>query len=199
MKQTAFSVRSIRIFAREHDDLPAFHAAFLVLTFLAAAMLNLGFFALLIALHMVLDVVKYRDVHRLNWFKTAEGVLRESIVDVTLLSFGLVVSVYLHPSLTGLIGIKGLMLAELTVVRGVGVVAPKLKILYDSLKILYHLEVYLDRIHPRLGEKLSPVDYACAFSLTVTIGLLIIAPLALGLSTQEYFLILLEEGIPWKL
>ena len=57
------AIRHLRIFAHEHDDIPAFHAAYLVGTFLAAAIFNLGFFLLLIIGHMCLDVVKYRDFH----------------------------------------------------------------------------------------------------------------------------------------
>ncbi len=201
VKQTAIlrGFHSVRAFARQHDDLPAFHAAFLVLMLLAAAMLNLGFFGVLILIHVGLDIVKYRDVHHLSWHRTLEGALREGIVDITLLAFALVVAIYLHPTLTGLAGIKGLMLAELTIVRGTGIVVPKIKILYDFLKILYHVELYLDTIHPLLGKKLSIVEVTCMFSLAVTLALLVAAPLLLDLSTQDYIHMILSEAIPWKL
>ena len=201
MRQTtpAFSLKPIRSFAHRHDDLPAFHAAYLVLTFLAAALFDIGFFAVLIAAHMGLDVFKYREVHGLDWKHTAEGVVRESIVDLTLLLFGLVVAVYQHPSLTGMVGIKGMMLAEITVLRGVGIMTPKLKILYDMLKILSDLDHYLMRLHPRFGKSVSMVEYVCMFSLCISLGMLIIAPILRMISNADDASILIEERTPWKL
>ncbi len=200
MKQThAFSLRSLRLFAHQHDSLPAFHAAFLVLSFLAAAILNLGFFGVLILVHMALDIVKYREVHGLDWRKTTEGVIRESIVDLTLFMMGLVVAVYLHPSLTGMIGIKGLMLAEITVLRGIGIMTPKLKILYDMLKILSDIDHYLSRLHPKFGKNVSMIEYVCTFSLFVATGMILIAPVLLMLDGAEFMRILLSELTPWHL
>lgn len=197
--QTLLSWNSVRTFAHTHDNLPAFHAAYLVLTFLAAAMLNIGFFAVIILGHMALDVFKYREVHSLNWKRTLEGAARESIVDVTLLLFGLVIAVYLHPSLTGLAGIKGMMLAELTVARAIGVMTPKLKILFELLKILSDIDHYLMRLHPRFGKNLSVIEYVCSFSICISLGMLIIAPILLMLSNQQYGMILLSELTPWKI
>lgn len=197
MKQTA--TFSLRAFAREHDDLPAFHAAYLLLTFIAAGLFNLGFFALLIVGHMCLDVFKYRDVHRFSWARTVEGVIRESLIDVTLLCMGLVFAIYLHPSLSGLLGIKGIMLAELTILRGVGMMTPKLKILYEFLKILSHVDLYLTRLHPKIGKKLSLVEYVCLLSICVALGLLIGAPIILELSDGHFLKMFLEEMTPWRI
>lgn len=196
-KTPAFSLRSIRSFAYQHDDLPAFHAAYLVLTLLAAALFNLGFFAVLIVLHMLLDLFKYRDVHGFSWGKTVEGVIRESIVDVSLLLMGLAVAVYLHPSLPLFAGVQGLMLAEITLLRAVGVITPKLKILYDFLKIASHVELYVRHVHPRFGKGASTVEYVATLSLLVSLGLLFIAPMILLVDPAQYVSILLGELIPW--
>ena len=48
---------SVRHFAHEHDDQPAFHATYLVIAFLTALLFNLGAFGLLIIAHMSLDMV----------------------------------------------------------------------------------------------------------------------------------------------
>lgn len=199
MKTSTFSTRSLRAFAHEHDDLPAFHAAYLVLTFLAAAMLNLGFFALLILAHMGLDIFKYREVHGFKWKRTVEGVVRESLVDLCLFCMGLVVAVYLHPSLTGLAGIKGLMLAEITILHGIGVITPKLKIMYDMLKILAHLDHYLQRLHPRFGRHVALVEYVSGFGICIAIGMLLLAPILLMFDGAQYVWILMDELVPWKL
>ncbi len=193
----AFTFRSIRNFAHEHDDLPAFHAAYLVLTFLAAALFNLGFFAVLIVLHMALDVYKYRDVHRLSWKKTIEGMLRESLLDLSLLCMGMTVAVYLHPALPLYAGVQGLVLAEITLVRAVGVVTPKLKILYDFLKILAHIDHYLGKKHVRLGKNVSTIELVSLFSLCVSVGMLIAAPALLSVDAAQYLSIMLDEMIPW--
>ncbi len=195
--QSVFTLRNVRSFAYQHDDLPAFHAAYLVLTFLAAALFNLGFFALLVVLHMALDVYKYRDVHRLSWAKTVEGVIRESLIDTSLLLMGLAVTVYLHPSLALYTGIKGMMLAEITLIRAVGVLAPKLKILYDFLHIVAQLDHYLHRKHPQLNKPASVVEYVALFGMFISLGLLFIAPAALGMHADQYIGILLQEMIPW--
>lgn len=196
---TSFSLRSIRTFAHRHDNLPAFHAAYLVLTFLAAAMFSLGFFALIILAHMALDIFKYREVHGLSWKRTAEGVFRESIVDVTLLAFGVVVAIYLHPALTAVSGIKGMMLAEITVLRGIGITTPKLKILYDALKILSDIDHYLTRLHPKFGRDVSMIEYVCMFSICISLGMLVIAPILLMISPDMYLRLILDELTPWNI
>lgn len=196
-KTHAFTVRRIRSFAHQHDDLPAFHAAYLVLTLLAAALFNLGFFALLILAHMILDVFKYRDVHGYSWPKTIEGVIRESIVDVSLLMMGLTIAVYLHPSLPLFTGLKGILLAEITILRAIGVISPKLKILYDFLKVFSHVELYIRKVHPRFGKGASTIEYTAMLSLLVSIGLLFIAPVVLLVDPAQYFTILLSELVPW--
>lgn len=185
-------------FAKTHDDLPAFHAAYLVLTILAAALLNLGFFAMIIGIHMALDIVKYREYHGFTWKRTFEGVIRESVVDVTLLSMGLVFAIFLHPSLTGMMGMQGLMLAEVTILRAVGVMTPKLKIVFEFLKILSHLDHYMTTLHPRLGKHTSMIEYVCMFSLCVTMGMLISAPLLLDITVERFLGMLVSEMLPWK-
>lgn len=200
MRQTApFTLRSIRAFAHEHDNLPAFHAAFLVFTFLAAAMFNLGLFALIIIAHMALDVFKYREVHGLGWKRTCEGVFRESIVDITLFSFGLLIATYLHPSFADATGVKGIMLAEITILRGIGIMTPKLKILYDFLKILADIDHYLTRLHPKFGKQVSMIEYVCMFSLCISVGMLMIAPILLMISPDVYVRVLIEELTPWNI
>jgi hypothetical protein len=196
-KTAPFTLRSLRSFAHQHDDLPAFHAAYLVLTLLAASLFNLGFFAALIVLHMALDVFKYRDVHRYSWNRTLEGMLRESLVDISLLGMGLCVAVYLHPSLPLFSGVQGLMLAEITILRAVGVITPKLKILYDFLKIIAHVDLYLQHVHPHLGKSASAIEYVALLSLFVSLGLLLIAPLILLIDPAQYMSILLGELVPW--
>ena len=73
-------------FARGHDDIPAFHAGYLLLTFLAAALFNLGICAIFVCGHMSLDLYKYRDVHHYTWMQTVRATMLESLVDLMLLA-----------------------------------------------------------------------------------------------------------------
>src|SRR3990167_7218691 len=82
----------------QHDEYPAFHAGYLVLTFLIAALFNLGMFALLIFAHMMLDYIKYTEFHQYGHRKALRAMISESAVDVVLLLVGLVFVVYLHHS-----------------------------------------------------------------------------------------------------
>lgn len=187
---------SLKQFARQHDDLPAFHAGFLVLTFLAAAMFNLGVFALMILAHMSLDAVKYRDVHHLKGHKVAEGVIRESLVDITLLLIGLAFAVYLHHSLPVIGGLMGLARAETSILRAVVTLLPKVKILHGTLCILSNIQNYLAHIHPRMGKGWSVTDKLCFAFSACAIALVIAAPTLLQIDAAHFEQILFSELIP---
>ena len=182
----------------EHDDLPAFHAAYLVLTMLAAAMFNMGVFGLLIIAHMSLDLVKYREFHGMSWRATFEGILRESLIDITLLFVGLVFGIYLHHSV-GIAGLSGLMRAEVTIIRALGTMIPKMKILHNFLKVMSHLHHYMRHVHPHFRDSYSGVERACFFFLGITITLLLLAVPILDLTMLEYQNILADQLIPWNI
>lgn len=188
----------IRRFAHEHDDMPAFHAGYLVLALLAAGLFNLGVFGLIVFAHMVLDFVKYRDHHGYGWKMTLEGVIRESLVDITLIGIGLVFSVYLHHTV-GVASVSGLMRAELTVVRAVALLVPKVKILHHFLKIMAHLHLYLDHIHPRMRTGWSALDHLCFYFLGISAFLILFAAPLMHVSWDVIGDILKHELIPWHL
>jgi uncharacterized membrane protein len=122
-QQHSFVTRSIRTVVRDHEDLPAIHAGFLVFSFLAAALFRLGFFGILIVVRMLLDIVKGRDIERRSWLATMEGVIRGSLTDISLLACGLGIALLFHPSLIASASVAGLPLAIFTVSRGIGVTA----------------------------------------------------------------------------
>lgn len=194
--QQAFA--HIRNFAHEHDDIPAFHAAYLILAFLSAALFNLGAFALIILAHMVLDYVKYRERHNFSWALTIEGMFRESLVDITLLLVGLVFSVYLHHSV-GVSSVAGLMRAEASIIRFVAMLLPKLKILHHFLKIVAHLHHYLEQVHPRHRRYWSGLDHLCFYFIGICLFLLIFAAPLMHVEWSLVGSILAEELVPWRL
>lgn len=185
-------------FARMHDDLPAFHAAYILLTLVSAAVFNLGVFALLILVHMILDIIKYHDIHQLSWRGIMEGVFRESLIDITLFFVGLTFALYLHSSIPVIAGLSGIARAQITLLRGFGTLIPKFFILQHLLKVLAHFQHYLHVKHSRLGKKLSEMEFACTLFLAVTFTLLFLSPVVLPFSVTEIREILRETLLPWS-
>lgn len=190
------TLSAVRRFAHEHDDLPAFHAGYLVLTLLVAAILNLGAFALLILLHMALDFVKYREHHGFTLARTLEGMIRESLVDIALFSVGLLFAVYFHHTV-GLPGVSGLLRAEVTLVGAVAVILPKFKILHNVLKVVSHLRHYIDQVHPALYRGWSNLDHFCFFTVEVSLILIAAAPLLVGMDSDVLLFVLGRELMPF--
>ena len=166
----------VRAFAQRHDELPAFHAAYLVLTILVAALLNLGAFGLLIIAHMVLDTVKYREVHRMSWPETIRATLRENLFDHTLFVLGFLIAVYLHHSLPGIAGISGLLRSEITIARGLGTLLPKTEILQRFLHVIFHLRHHLTHIETPIGERFTPTERFSIVLIGCSLLLLLLAP-----------------------
>lgn len=195
---TRTAISALKHFAHEHDDLPAFHAGYLVLTVVTAAMLNLGVFVLLIAAHMALDLVKYRELHCLSWTRTVEGTFRESLLDLALLSGALACAVYLHHTI-GIVAVSGVVRADLTLVRLAGTLLPKMEILERFAAILLHMGSHLRTVTARLGEALSPDEKLELFLLLAFLVLLLSAPLVLHITSAEYIRHLAVELIPWRI
>ncbi|OGJ63141.1 hypothetical protein A3A67_01720 [Candidatus Peribacteria bacterium RIFCSPLOWO2_01_FULL_51_18] len=151
-------VFQLRIFASRHDEIPAFHAAYLVATFLVAALLNLGFFLILILAHMFLDIVKYRDYHRYSWSETARGVMAENIVDIALFMLALTFTVYLDHSFA-LVALSGLIRSELTLIKAVGTLVPKIEILEHAVRTMVHAHAYLHEPHQDLKKPLLRIHF----------------------------------------
>lgn len=188
----------IKNFAVRHDQLPAFHATYLILTILAGALLPLGAFGLLVLAHMALDSIKFREAAGYGWGKTAMAVLRESLVDMTLLLLALLFAVYLHHSLPYIAGLSGLYRAEMTILQGLGIVIPKVKILNRFLEAVMHLHLYLATI-PKYSRRMKPLEIVCLLCLCVMVVLFALAPTVLGLSMPEFLGILRSQLVPWRM
>lgn len=192
------AISALRHFAHEHDDLPAFHAGYLVLTVVIAAMLNLGVFVFLIAAHMALDLVKYRELHHLSWARTVEGTLRESLLDCALLAGALACAVYLHHTI-GIVAVSGIVRADLTLVRLAGTLLPKVEILERFAAVFLRMGTHLRTVVARLGEALSPGEKMELFLALAFLVLLFLAPMVLHITPTEYVGHLAVELIPWRI
>jgi hypothetical protein len=189
---------ALRHFAHEHDDLPAFHAGYLVLTVIIAGLFNLGVFVLIIVAHMALDLVKYREVHGFSWTRTVEGTLRESLLDFFLLASALALSVYLHHA-AGIIAVSGIVRADLSIARLTGVFLPKFEILHRFLPILLRTGEHLRTIPFRIGQRLTAGEKMEVFLFVASFTLLLLAPLILRLSAADLGTLLARELIPWRM
>ena len=188
----------VRTFAHRHDELPAFHAAYLVLTILVAALFNLGTFGLLILAHMVLDTVKYREVHRMRWPVTIHATIRENLFDHTLFVLGFLIAVYLHHSLPGIAGISGILRSEITIARSMGTLLPKIEILQRFIHVIFHLRHHLTHIETPIGERFTPTERFSIILIGCSALLLILAPVILHIDGAQFLLIAQEEIIPWS-
>ncbi len=158
-------------------------------------MFNLGTFAMLIFAHVSLDYVKYREYHGYSLFGTIEGIIRESILDFTLLLMGMVFSVYLHHSVA-FPGISGLLRTEITILRLFGTLIPKYKILHNFLKIIAHIRHYLDHAHPHIRKHWSSFDKVCFWSIGLCSVLLLLSAKILSVDNSVIVGILKSELIP---
>jgi len=185
-------------FAKHHDELPAFHAAYLALTIIAAAMLNLGFFALLIAVHMALDVYKYRVVHKSEWREVGEGVMRESLLDVTLLLLGMVFAVYLYNVTLGA-QVTGYGAAKLSLLKGALLFIPKLTILHHFLKVVSHVHHYIENMHVHINKPWRTVEITCITICLLSLFLLAFAPSLLQIDRDIILTIFANILNPFKI
>lgn len=160
-----------RLFAHEHDDIPAFHAAYLVGTFLVAAIFSLGYFALLILLHMMLDFVKYRDYFHYSIPMTLKAMFLESVVDLAFFFVSLTFGVYLSHDLALSLA-SGVFRSSLTILEAFGTILPKIYILEHLMVIAVSVQQYL--YSPHVDLKLPLLKSHRIALLTIGICLLLL-------------------------
>ncbi len=186
---------SLRGFAHEHDEIPAFHAAFLVGTILCAAVFNLGFYALLIVAHVLLDIVKYRDVHGMSIRKTIYAATLESIGDIALFLLSLTFAIYLnHTYMLSALG--GMMRSELTILRALGTMLPKIKILENMCAIALNFHGYLHTPHPALNRPFTRLERCSVWTIVVCLTLLFVAIVFFQTNQWDLGAVLRHELIP---
>ncbi len=196
--QTITSIKQFKIFAHKHDQLLAFHVAYLLLTLCTAAFLNLGAFLVMIFIHMGLDIVKYRDFHKFNWSGVLRAVLHESLADLSLLSLGLVFCVYLHHSVSAVVW-SALLHTEVTIIRFMAMLIPKYFILEHLLKIFSHLDEYLHSVHGGMIRSWRLLDSFYVLTISLCCSLILLAPFLLKVDLTLIRSILMWELVPWNI
>jgi hypothetical protein len=189
----------IKSFTNKHDEIPAFHVAYGVVTFIAAAMFSIGTFGVLIIAHMLLDVFKYRDVHKLSWPITIRAVFHENLLDIMLFLLALVTSVYLHSSVE-FIQFGAFLRTEISVVRLIAIVLPKFVILEHILKVFAHIHHYMLYIHPGTYKKQFTLTEKIYSSIIVSVLLLLLlTPQITGVDPEVIVHVVLYELQPFRL
>jgi|CXWL01.1.fsa_nt_gi hypothetical protein len=196
--KTIYPHISLRQFAFTYEDLPAFHAAYFMLILIFAGIFDLGFFGVLILVHILLDFVKYRRVLRASRMTAVSAVLRESLADIALFFLALSSIVYLHPTLPSIAAILGGKQTHVIIMRGLAVLLPKLSILHHSLRMVFNAKEYVRTPYARLQTSLSLAECIYLSTLFLSLCFLAIAPGVLGIDLTQFKEILLEQLVPWK-
>lgn len=189
---------NFKAFALRHDDIPAFHAAYLALTVIIASLMTLGAFAVLIAAHMALDVVKYREVHGMRWKLVLRGVIRESLVDIVLLMIGFTSVVYLHHGV-GLAAASGLLRFQEAILSGSILLVTKSKIFFDILTVASAMPVHLQKIRVHPKKPWSAFECFLFGVLGACSVLLVVLPPLLGYPMEVFAKLIGAEIVPWRI
>ncbi len=181
-------------FAKSHDDLPLFHAGYLVLTLLAFFLLNLGVFSLLIAAHIALDLVKFSNMPETTPKVTVIATVRENLIDLFMLSLALCLAVYLHHG-AGIIAVSALLRLEVTLVRSFAIFLPQIENVWHGMSAFGNIRRHVARIQYAtapwsMGEKVM------LWGFLMSLFLIVIAPV-LTHDFPAVALILKEELMPW--
>src|SRR3989338_5029895 len=157
----------VRAFAMVHDGIPAFHAASILLTVIAAALLNTGAFAVLIAAHMSLDIVKYRDVHGMSWSRTLVATARESLLDLFFLGLALCFALYLHHG-QSVFAVSGMVRMERMLFQVFGIGLARLEVLLHQLWVFSNIRQHLQDVRDFTGSwRIVEILWLCGFVATV--------------------------------
>lgn len=193
------SFSSIASLARNHDDLPAFNAAYWVLTFLAAILFNTGAFLVLIAGRIAFDIYRYREAQGKRWTKVVEGVIRENALDVSLLALAMTFAVYFHSALPIIAGLQGLARTLLALFNAVVQIVVKMHVVRGVVTAVTSGRDHLAQSHPRMGKKFSTLDVASFVTLAASLVLLAASPWALSLDASEIERMATDVLVPWNL
>ena len=169
--------------ANEHDEWPMFRIWFSIAVVTASIVLNLGVFTLLVSMHMALDVVKYRGKYNLSWYWTGVETLRESLIDIFFIAFGLLLGIVFHHSVA-IGGLGRMAKLEYVLLNLILRVGPRLKIAEHMLEIFLYWKHHFEKQfvpHEPLSKSEKTMLYA---TLVLTAGI-VLAPIITPLTYKD--------------
>lgn len=190
--------RHFQSLVRAHDDLPAFHAGYVVLVVLAAFLFNLGFFAALVALSIALDLQQRRASSRFRFARGARLSAREHLPDIGLLLAGLVAAVYLG-SIADAASIAGALRTGLELTALLSVAAPKLLLLRRFLRRWMPFHRRFEEPRAALPRRLRATERAILFACVLGAALLTGARVMLPIDTATLVRLYAEQLVPWRI
>ncbi|MBI2636497.1 hypothetical protein HYW84_04205 [Candidatus Peregrinibacteria bacterium] len=182
-------------FAVSHDNIPAFHAASILLTVIAAALFNTGAFALLIAAHASLDVVKYREIHGMKWSGTLAATARESLLDLFFLSLALCLALYLHHGQSVFV-LSGITRLEEILVRVFGIMFARFEVLWHGLWVFSDIRQHLRDVRDAVGPW-RPREILWLSGLIGALLFIAVSPFVLKQGVASA--VLYEQLTPWRI
>ncbi len=197
--QTNYPYLPFRKFGFAYEDLPAFHAAYFMLVLIFAGIFNLGLFAVLIVIHILLDFTKYHLYLCNRRVSSVVAVFRENIGDLAFFFLALTSLVYLNPTLPHIAILTGTRLTDVVLARGLAILLAKLMILHHSLRIAFNLPQYMHTPYERLRMNWSITECIYLSTLFLALCFLAVAPGVLGIDLHQFKDILVGQLIPWKL
>ncbi len=186
---------SARAFAVAHDGIPAFHAASILLTVIAAALLNTGAFAVLIAAHASLDIVKYRDVHAMPWGRSIVATFRESLLDLFFLSLALCFSLYLHHG-QSIFALSGVVRLEAIFFQVFGIGLARLEVLMHQLWVFSDIRKHFHDVRDATGPWRRR-EILWLSGLVTAIAFITAAPFVM--EPGAFMRVMMEQGVPWRI
>lgn len=181
-------------FIRDHDDLPAFHAAYLLFYIAVAFLFSMGVFAILIVIHILFDFVKYHYVLQTTGRETVKGMIKENLSDCALLVVGLTVAVVFHHEL-GIAAVSGLFRTQIMFVRIIGTTLSKMEIIHSFLTMIFGLTDYMHK-KKNISGQWSPFEKTCFIIILIGIGMYLAAPLMLGIGSNDVQSVIQSEMTP---
>lgn len=175
------------------EGLPAFQAGLFVVTAIFALLVNFGFIALVLVARITCDIVL--AVARGSKRKVAlEAVLRESLLDILLLLYGLNLAVYAATPSSSIFQ-SGIDSALWTVLVGLGFLVAKMAVLYRCYR---RLVVSKSSV---LGKETSRNGSETALLLLILAGILslIASPRLITGGAKSVIGVLRRQIIPWRL
>lgn len=175
-------------FIHDHDKQPVFQAGYLVLAFLAAALLNIGFFAILIGIHIFIDVLKYSGKYRMSSASAWRSAFIESLFDICLLCIALTLTVYLQ-YVHGAFDITSNARSALSLVSLIIILGPKFRIFKD----VTHTPAITNPL------SLGSTQKILLLIIVVCLVALMFTPMLFSGHAEDLSFVLMRSLVPWKL
>ncbi len=195
MKKVSTAVKRL---AKAHDHMSAMQIGAGIFILLVAALFNPGAFGILVLTHMALDVIKYRQIHQWPWSTTLVATLRESLVDLALLSF--IFCIGLYASFGAELMPHGTILAtEALLFRALVVLLVQVEVCRHVLHGITDSIGHFPDVRLGVTGPLYPIEVWAMCLLSICIFLIVLIPILLHLTTTEFTYAVLQQLIPWRI